>query len=137
MCALIRGSLCGSEIACIHVCVCMCLPLLPTGLRKKTVAPGAGGLDDHMRNPGGTDLFGTSDAIVKHVLEVGACREKQASTQLLLESTFFSLVPSPSHPSFCPRFFLPGCEIKAGVGRTGNEATHLMVQNKIYDMANK
>ena len=47
-------------------------PLLSTGLRKKTVAPGAGGLDDHMRNPGSTDLFGTSDAIVKHVLEVGA-----------------------------------------------------------------
>ena len=41
-----------------------------SGLRKKTVAPGAGGLDDHLRNPGGTDLFGTSDAIVKHVLEV-------------------------------------------------------------------
>ena len=29
-----------------------------------------------------------------------------------------SLVPSPSHTSF---FFLYGCEIKAGVGRTGNE----------------
>lgn len=41
-----------------------------SGLRKKTVAPGAGGLDDHLRNPG-TDLFGSSDAIVKHVLEVG------------------------------------------------------------------
>ena len=88
VCMCVR-SLCGSEIACIHVCVCMCLPLLPTGLRKKTVAPGAGGLDDHMRNPGGTDLFGTSDAIVKHVLEVGACRGKQASTHLMLESTFY------------------------------------------------
>ena len=41
-----------------------------SGLRKKTVAPGAGGLDDHLRSPGSTDLFGTSDAIVKHVLEV-------------------------------------------------------------------
>ncbi len=41
------------------------------GLRKKTVAPGVGGMDDHLRNPSGTDLFGSSDAIVKHVLEVG------------------------------------------------------------------
>ena len=40
-----------------------------SGLRKKNVAPGPGGLDDHIRNPGHTDLFGTSDAIVKHVLE--------------------------------------------------------------------
>ena len=38
-----------------------------SGLRKKTVAPGAGGLDDHLRNPSGTYLF---DAIIKHVLEV-------------------------------------------------------------------
>ena len=40
------------------------------GLRKKTVAPGAGGLEEHLKNPGSTDLFGSSDAIVKHVLEV-------------------------------------------------------------------
>ena len=40
------------------------------GLRKKTVAPGAAGLEDHLKNPGSTDLFGSSDAIVKHVLEV-------------------------------------------------------------------
>lgn len=42
-----------------------------SGLRKKTVAPGVGGLDDHIRtSSGGTDLFGTTDAVVKHVLEV-------------------------------------------------------------------
>lgn len=40
-----------------------------SGLRKKTVAPGMGVLDDHIRNPGSTDLFGSADAIVKHVLE--------------------------------------------------------------------
>lgn len=40
-----------------------------SGLRKKNVAPGPGGLDDHLKNPGHTDLFGTSDAVVKHVLE--------------------------------------------------------------------
>jgi len=40
-----------------------------SGLRKKSVAPGPGGLDDHMRNPGTTDLFGQADAVVKHVLE--------------------------------------------------------------------
>ncbi|KAF4533472.1 hypothetical protein B566_EDAN001201 [Ephemera danica] len=39
------------------------------GLRKKNVAPGPGGLEDHMRNPGSTDLFGQADAVVKHVLE--------------------------------------------------------------------
>ena len=44
---------------------------LSSGLRKKTVAPGASGLDDHLRSTGSTDLFGSSDAIVKHVLEVG------------------------------------------------------------------
>ena len=50
-----------------NVCVCV----VGVGLRKKTVAPGAGGLDDHLRGSGSTDLFGTADAIVKHVLEVG------------------------------------------------------------------
>lgn len=39
------------------------------GLRKKNVAPGPGGLDDHLRNPGATDLFGQADAVVRHVLE--------------------------------------------------------------------
>lgn len=41
-----------------------------SGLRKKTCAPGASGLDEHQKTPGHTDLFGQSDAIVKHVLEV-------------------------------------------------------------------
>lgn len=36
------------------------------------MAPGASGLDDHLKTPGHTDLFGQSDAIVKHVLEVGS-----------------------------------------------------------------
>jgi coatomer protein complex subunit alpha (xenin) len=40
-----------------------------SGLRKKSVAPGPGGLDDHIKNPGTTDLFGQADAVVKHVLE--------------------------------------------------------------------
>lgn len=40
-----------------------------SGLRKKNVAPGPGGLEDHLKNPQHTDLFGTSDATVKHVLE--------------------------------------------------------------------
>lgn len=39
------------------------------GLRKKNVAPGPGGLDDHLKSSGTTELFGTSDATVKHVLE--------------------------------------------------------------------
>ncbi|XP_077868363.1 coatomer subunit alpha-like isoform X2 [Saccoglossus kowalevskii] len=40
-----------------------------SGLRKKNVAPGPGGLDDHLKTPGQMDLFGSSDAVVKHVLE--------------------------------------------------------------------
>ena len=48
----------------------MLIKCIFSGLRKKTVAPGAGGLDDHLRSTGSTDLFGTADAIVKHVLEV-------------------------------------------------------------------
>jgi coatomer protein complex subunit alpha (xenin) len=40
-----------------------------SGLRKKSVAPGPGGLEDHLRNPGSTDLFGQADVVVKHVLE--------------------------------------------------------------------
>lgn len=43
--------------------------LSQSGLRKKNVAPGPGGLDDHLRNPGSTDLFGQADAVVRHVLE--------------------------------------------------------------------
>lgn len=39
-----------------------------SGLRKKNVAPGPGGLDEHMRS-GHTDIFGQADAVVKHVLE--------------------------------------------------------------------
>lgn len=40
-----------------------------SGLRKKNVAPGPGGLDEHLKNPGATDLFGQPDAVVKYVLE--------------------------------------------------------------------
>ncbi|XP_050302068.1 coatomer subunit alpha [Anthonomus grandis grandis] len=40
-----------------------------SGLRKKNVAPGPAGLEEHLKNPGTTDLFGVSDAVVKHVLE--------------------------------------------------------------------
>ncbi|XP_069697001.1 coatomer subunit alpha-like isoform X2 [Periplaneta americana] len=40
-----------------------------SGLRKKNIVPRPGGLDDHLRNPGATDLFGQADAVVKHVLE--------------------------------------------------------------------
>lgn len=35
------------------------------GLRKKNVAPGPGGLEEHLRTPGHTDLFGTSDLLSK------------------------------------------------------------------------
>ena len=42
-------------------------------MRKKNQAPGGGGMDDMGSNPlkppGHTELFGSSDATVKHVLE--------------------------------------------------------------------
>lgn len=40
-----------------------------SGLRKKNITPGASGIADQFRNPGSTELFGQTDAIVKHVLE--------------------------------------------------------------------
>lgn len=40
-----------------------------SGLRKKNVAPGPGGIDDLPKLQGATDLFGVADAVVKHVLE--------------------------------------------------------------------
>jgi len=38
-------------------------------LRKKNVSPGPAGLEEHLRNPTSTDLFGQADAVVRHVLE--------------------------------------------------------------------
>ncbi|KAF2879360.1 hypothetical protein ILUMI_26807 [Ignelater luminosus] len=40
-----------------------------SGLRKKNVAPGPAGLEEHLKNPANTELFGQPDAVVKHVLE--------------------------------------------------------------------
>ena len=65
----------------LYVCV------LCTGLRKKTVAPGAGGLDDHLRGSASTDLFGSADAIVKHVLEVSVCRPPSSVSVYTYTST--------------------------------------------------
>lgn len=42
-------------------------PLFP-GLRKKNLSPGA--VESDVRGITGVDLFGTTDAVVKHVLEV-------------------------------------------------------------------
>ena len=57
-------------IMCRHLLMFKLKILLLLRLHKKTDAPGAGELDEHLKNPGSTDLFGSSDAIVKHVLEV-------------------------------------------------------------------
>ncbi|XP_033632852.1 coatomer subunit alpha-like [Asterias rubens] len=40
-----------------------------SGLRKKNVAPGPGGIEDHVKSTMTPDLFGSADAVVKHVLE--------------------------------------------------------------------
>ena len=61
------------------------------GLRKKTVAPGSSGPVDHFRNPGSSaELFGTSDVIVKHVLEV--CVFHLISVMILPNSTNVPLI---------------------------------------------
>ena len=61
------------QLACLLVIVNMLcrLPCLRglLGLRKKNMSPGATSLEDHLKGPGATELFGQSDAIVKHVLE--------------------------------------------------------------------
>lgn len=54
-------------VSCIIDCLLGFSLLL--GLRKKNVAPGPAGLTDHLKSPGSTELFGQTDAIVKHVLE--------------------------------------------------------------------
>ena len=42
--------------------------ILVPGLRKKNLSPGA--VETEVRGISGVDLFGASDAVVKHVLEV-------------------------------------------------------------------
>lgn len=42
--------------------------LMVPGLRKKNLSPGA--VETDVRGISGVDLFGASDAVVKHVLEV-------------------------------------------------------------------
>lgn len=42
--------------------------MLVPGLRKKNLSPGA--VETEVRGISGVDLFGVSDAVVKHVLEV-------------------------------------------------------------------
>lgn len=45
------------------------MPLMSVpGLRKKNLSPGA--VENEVRGISGVDLFGASDAVVKHVLEV-------------------------------------------------------------------
>lgn len=44
--------------------------MLVPGLRKKNLSPGA--VETEVRGISGVDLFGASDAVVKHVLEVSS-----------------------------------------------------------------
>lgn len=46
--------------------------MMVPGLRKKNLSPGA--VETDVRGITGVDLFGASDAVVKHVLEVNLCR---------------------------------------------------------------
>lgn len=64
---------CASCTSCV---TSLCLYLCPvwhvapggSGLRKKNLSPGA--VETEVRGISGVDLFGASDAVVKHVLEV-------------------------------------------------------------------
>ena len=49
--------------------ICLNIRFVLTGLRKKNMSPGSSSLEDHLKGPSSTELFGQSDAIVKHVLE--------------------------------------------------------------------
>lgn len=89
-----------------------------TGLRKKTVSPGTGSrYDDHSRSTGGggsgsTDLFGTADAIVKHVLEVkreregGKERERERGIFVYIFLYWCMIVQSKLHNQLCHTLFL-------------------------------
>ncbi|TSL47686.1 Coatomer subunit alpha [Bagarius yarrelli] len=64
-----------------------------SGLRKKNLSPGA--VETDVRGITGVDLFGASDAVVKHVLEVSTLTVELSSIQVFF---FF-----PSHDEFCPQ----------------------------------
>lgn len=56
--------------------------MLVPGLRKKNLSPGA--VETEVRGISGVDLFGASDAVVKHVLEVSSDK---------YDSVFFVCLP--------------------------------------------
>lgn len=61
--------------------------MLVPGLRKKNLSPGA--VETDVRGLSGVDLFGASDAVVKHVLEVSSqFHMYDVSSCRLTESTF-------------------------------------------------
>lgn len=90
-------------------------------MRKKNVAPGPGGLDEHLKHPGATDLFGQADAMVKHLLEghdrgvnwasfhptlplivsgaddrqIKLWRMNEAKVTVILEFFFLNIIPFP------------------------------------------
>nr|XP_033960781.1 coatomer subunit alpha-like [Pseudochaenichthys georgianus] len=74
-----------------------------SGLRKKNLSPGA--VETDVRGISGVDLFGASDAVVKHVLEVSVCCVRESNRdfyrwsterfELLLKHMTPDLKPSP------------------------------------------
>lgn len=59
--------------------------MLVPGLRKKNLSPGS--VETDVRGISGVDLFGASDAVVKHVLEVSsAFHTRDSGFFLLLQS---------------------------------------------------
>lgn len=63
--------------------------MLVPGLRKKNLSPGA--VETDVRGISGVDLFGASDAVVKHVLEVRVCFESLCKTLMSIDGTLVVL----------------------------------------------
>lgn len=84
------------------------------GLRKKNLSPGA--VESDVRGITGVDLFGTTDAVVKHVLEV-----------LIFTATGWAGLLSGNRGQYATRLFVPATKIcavlskcRALFGGTGN-----------------
>ena len=69
-------------------------------------------------------LFIATSCIVAESLVQGTAGQNHGWSSHLSNIGQSPIVPSPSHPSR----FLHGCETKAGVGRTGNEATPIAIK---------
>lgn len=71
------------------------------GLRKKNLSPGA--VETEVRGITGVDLFGTSDAVVKHVLEVRATASPSSTSGSCTDEYVFKPRPLMMYFVVCPQ----------------------------------